>query len=85
MSIQIVVDSTADMQPQVAANVGIVPLSVRFGDREYLSGVSITPGQFYEMLVESDELPTTSQPAPYLFAEAFEKAVSEGFEVVCLT
>lgn len=85
MKVKIIVDSTADMRPEIAAKVGIVPLSVHFGDREYVSGVNITPQKFYEMLVESDELPTTSQPAPYLFEEAFEKAVSEGFEVVCLT
>ena len=85
MGIKIIVDSTADMRPEVAAKVGIVPLSVHFGDREYVSGVNITPQKFYEMLVESDTLPTTSQPAPYLFEEAFEKAVSEGHEVVCLT
>ncbi len=85
MKVKIIVDSTADMRPEIAARVGIVPLSVHFGDREYVSGVNITPQKFYEMLVESDELPTTSQPAPYLFEEAFEKAVSEGFDVVCLT
>jgi len=85
MRVKIIVDSTADLRPEVAAKVGIVPLSVHFGDRDYVSGVDITPQQFYEMLVESDELPTTSQPAPYLFEEAFEKAVSEGYEVVCLT
>ena len=85
MGIKIIVDSTADMRPEVAAKVGIVPLSVHFGDREYVSGVNINPQKFYEMLVESDTLPTTSQPAPYLFEEAFEKAVSEGHEVVCLT
>ena len=85
MNIKIIVDSTADMRPEVAAKVGIVPLSVYFGDREFVSGVDINPKQFYEMLVESDTLPTTSQPAPYLFEEAFEKAVSEGCEVVCLT
>jgi len=85
MSVKIIVDSTADMQPEVAAKVGIVPLSVHFGDRDYISGVNITPQQFYEMLVESDTLPTTSQPAPFLFEEAFEKAVSQGHEVVCLT
>ena len=85
MNIKIVVDSTADLQPETAARVGIVPLSVHFGDREYVSGVNINPKQFYEMLVESDTLPTTSQPAPYLFEEAFEKAVSEGCEVICLT
>ena len=85
MNVKIIVDSTADMRPEVAAKVGIVPLSVHFGDREFASGVDINPKLFYEMLVESDTLPTTSQPAPYLFEEAFEKAVSEGYEVVCLT
>ena len=85
MSIQIVVDSTADMRPEVAAKVSIVPLSVQFGEKTYVSGVDITPSQFYEMLSESDVLPTTSQPAPFLFEEAFEKAVSEGHEVICLT
>ena len=85
MGIQIVVDSTADMRPEVAAKVAIVPLSVQFGEKTYVSGVDITPSQFYEMLSESDVLPTTSQPAPFMFEEAFEKAVSEGHEVICLT
>lgn len=85
MRVKIIVDSTADMRPEIAAKVGIVPLSVHFGDKDYISGVTITPQQFYEMLVESDTLPTTSQPAPYLFEEAYEKAVSEGYEVICLT
>ena len=85
MRVKIIADSTADMRPEIAAQVGIVPLSVHFGDREYISGVDINPKLFYEMLVESDTLPTTSQPSPYLFQEAFEKAVDEGYEVVCLT
>ena len=85
MGIQIVVDSTADMRPEVAAKVAIVPLSVQFGEKTYVSGVDITSLQVYEMLAQSDVLPTTSQPAPFLFEEAFEKAVSEGHEVICLT
>ena len=85
MSVKIIVDSTADMRPEVAEKVGIVPLTVHFGDKEYISGVNIHPEKFYEMLVESDELPTTSQPTPVAFEEAFEKAVEAGHEVVCLT
>ena len=85
MKVKIVVDSTADLRPELAEKASIVPLSVHFGERTYISGVDITPRQFYEMLVESDELPTTSQPSPFLFEEAFEKAVAEGCEVVCLT
>ena len=85
MSVKIIVDSTADMRPEVAEKVGIVPLTVHFRDQEYISGVNINPKKFYEMLVESDELPTTSQPTPVAFEEAFGKAVEAGYEVVCLT
>ena len=85
MSIKIIVDSTADMTPDVAAQVGIVPLTVHFGDREYTAGVDIDNQKFYEMLVESDELPTTSQPTPFAFAQEFRKAVDAGHEVICLT
>ena len=85
MSVKIIVDSTADITPEVAARVGIVRLTVHFGDREYVSGVDIDARKFYEMLVESDVLPTTSQATPFAFSEAFEKAVEEGCDVVCLT
>lgn len=85
MKVKIIVDSTADLRPELAEKASIVPLSVHFGERTYVSGVDITPKQFYEMLVESDVLPTTSQPSPFLFEEAFEKAVAEGYDVVCLT
>ncbi len=43
MPVKIIVDSTADMRPEVAEKVGIVPLTVHFGDKEYISGVNITP------------------------------------------
>ena len=85
MSVKIIVDSTADLLPEIAAQVKIVPLTIRFGDREYVDGVTIDSRKFYEMLVESDELPTTSQANPGAFAEAFEEAVEAGHEVVCVT
>ena len=85
MPVRIIVDSTADLVPQVAEKVAVVPLTIRFGDQEFVDGVTIDSRKFYEMLVESDELPTTSQANPGLFAEAFEKAVEEGFDVVCIT
>ena len=83
--VKIIVDSTADMTPEVAQRVGIVPLTVHFGETEYIAGVDIDGQKFYEMLVESNVLPTTSQPTPYAFEEAFREAVEAGYEVVCLT
>lgn len=85
MSVKIIVDSTADMTPEVQARVGIVPLTVHFGEQEYVSGVDMDSRKFYEMLVESDVLPTTSQPTPAAFGDAFEEAVQAGCEVVCIT
>ncbi|MBP3683435.1 MAG: DegV family protein [Oscillospiraceae bacterium] len=85
MSVKIIVDSTADMTPAVAARVGIVPLTVHFGGKEYTAGVDIDNQKFYEMLVENDTLPTTSQPTPFAFSQEFQKAVDAGYEVICLT
>ena len=85
MKVKIIVDSTADMTPEVSSRVKIVPLTVHFGEKEYVSGVDIDSRKFYEMLVESDELPTTSQATPFAFGEAFDEAVNEGYDVVCLT
>ena len=85
MPVKIIVESTADLRPQIADRVKIVRLTIRFGDQEYIDGVTIDSHKFYEMLVESDELPTTSQATPFAFEEAFREAVEAGFDVVCIT
>ena len=85
MGVKIIVDSTADLTPWVRQRVDVVPLTIHFGQKEYVDGVTIDSHTFYEMLVESDVLPTTSQATPFAFEEAFRKAVEDGFEVVCIT
>ena len=86
MSVKIIVDSTADLSRQAKEKMSaIVPLSVLFGEAEYKDGVTITPQKFYEMLATSQELPTTSQPTPAVFEEAYEEATADGSEVVVIT
>lgn len=85
MGVKIIVDSTADLTPEMAARVKTVPLTIHFGEKEYVSGVDIDAKTFYEKLVESDVLPTTSQPTPFVFTEAFQEAVDRGDSVVCIT
>ena len=85
MGIQIVIDSTTDLPAQAAEQVKIVPLTIHFGEQQYVSGVDIDARSFYEKLVESDVLPTTSQPTPAAFADVFQAAVAAGDEVVCIT
>lgn len=86
MSVKIIVDSTVDLTPEQRAQMSaVVPLSVRFGDDEYKDGVTITAQKFYEMLIASEELPTTSQPTPAAFEEAYAEATADGSEVVVIT
>ena len=85
MSVKIVVDSTVDLAPALKAQVKTVSLSVFFGETEYKDGVNITPEQFYEMLVASQQLPTTSQPTPAAFEDVYRELVEAGHEVVVIT
>ena len=85
MAVKIIVDSTADMTPAVAQRVQVIPLTVHFGDQEFLDRVELSCAKFYEMLVESDSLPTTSQATPDAFMTELEKAKEAGESAVVIT
>lgn len=87
MALRILVDSTFDFTEEQLSQLGVetVRLRVHFGGDEYIDGVSITPRLFYERLVESDTLPTTSQATPADFAEHFERMTANGDGVLALT
>lgn len=85
MSVKIIVDSTADLSAEVKKQVEIVPLTVHFGDEEFLDGVTMDYIQFYEKLSSCKNLPTTSQPNPARFEETFEKVTANGDEAVVIT
>lgn len=85
MCVRIIVDSSTNVSEKYREKIQFVPLTVRFGDKEYLDGVEISKHQFYEMLVESDVLPTTSQATPAAFAEYLESVASAGDSAVVIT
>ena len=85
MKTRIIVDSTADLVPEIKERVYTGPLTVHFGQEEYIDGVTIDNKTFYEKLVESDVLPTTSQAAPNDFIKEFEKAKQAGEAAVVIT
>lgn len=82
---RIIVDSTADLVPEIKERVYTVPLTVHFGQEEYIDGVTIDHKTFYEKLVESDVLPTTSQATPNDFIGVFETARQAGEAAVVIT
>ena len=85
MSLKIVLDSTSDLVPELLGKFEIVPLTVNFGEEEFIDGVTITREEFYAKLIESDVIPTTSQATPEAFERVFKKLVENGDEVLCIT
>ena len=82
--IRFITDSASDMN-HPREDVTILPLHIRFGDDEYADGVTISHREFYEKLIESDTLPTTSLISPATFEEAYAEAVDAGETVIVIT
>lgn len=83
--VNIIVDSTADITEDVKERLTVVPLTLHFGDEEYIEGVTIQKKEFYQKLIESDVLPKTSQASPADFEDVFEKIVAAGESAVVIT
>lgn len=85
--VKLVVDSACDLEKAEADARGItlMPLLIRFGEDEYEDGVTLSHREFFEKLIETSELPKTSQINEYRFEEAFEYLTADGSEVVCIT
>ncbi len=85
MKTRIIVDSTSDLMPEVREQVHVVPLTLRFGEEEFIDGVTIDHKTFYEKLVETDVFPSTSQAVPSAFEVEYDKARKAGESAVVIT
>ncbi len=85
MAVRIIVDSTADMTEDIKKRLTVIPLTISFGKEEFIDGVTINHRTFYEKLIESDVLPTTSQASPDAFSQRFEEVVQAGDDAVVIT
>lgn len=85
-SVAIVTDSTADLPPGLAASrsITVVPLTLNLDGQSLLDGVDIRPDEFYRRLRTASTHPTTSQPSPGRFAEAFGSLLQDHRAVVSI-
>ena len=79
MTVKIVTDSTSDITASLANELGItvVPHTVFFGHESFLDRVDITTDEFYCRLTQGNIYPTTTQPAPGVFAEVYERLLKD--------
>lgn len=87
MAIKLVVDSASDYVEEEARGLGIelVPMEVRFEEECFLDGFNLSHKEFFEKLIESSDLPKTSQINEYVFEECFDRLTRGGDEVIAIT
>ena len=87
MAVKIVTDSLSDITSDLAQELGVtvIPLTVFFGKEAFLDRVTITTDEFYDKLIHGVIWPTTTQPAPSAFVEAYNKLAEETNEILAIT
>ena len=65
MAVRVVTDSACDLLPEMCDQLGIevVPLTIRFGDREYVDRKELTADEFWRQLASASVLPETAAPS----------------------
>ena len=85
--VAIVTDTTACIPPEQVSryNIEIIPVQLNFEDRSYRDGIDITPNEFYAMLREAKNMPTTSSSSPAPYLEAYRNASQKAKSILCFT
>ncbi len=87
MDIKIIIDTGADMPPELIKkyNFTVLPFMSVFGEKSYKTGVEITNEEFYNLLDASEKIPTTSQTPPGDMLDCFIKETNEHDAVIYFT
>ena len=88
MAVKFIIDSASDVLPSECTKLGAihVPMTVRFGDKEFADAVDLSHKKFYKMLTSGkEEHPTTSQVTPAAWAEAMEEALKDADTALVIT
>lgn len=84
----VVTDSSCDLEQDDIEpfNIDIVPLTIRFGSKEFTDRQDLSVEDFYLRMANAEDLPQTACPSPGAFEQAFRNARDAGADaVVCLT
>jgi len=84
MKIAVVTDSTCYLPQETVDkyNITVVPIEVVFNTKTYREDIDITTSEFYKLLNESPELPSTAQPSIGEMMDLYDKLAKEGYDTV---
>ena len=86
MTVKVVTDSTADLPPRLAKELGItvVPVYLRFGNEVYRDRVDISEDEFYQRLLCDPTHPSTTQPSPQDFVDVYKDLAQEADGIISI-
>jgi DegV family protein with EDD domain len=86
MKVSVVTDSTSDLPPEVARDLGItvVPAHIQFGEQVFLDGVELTTDEFYRRLQSSPTLPKTSPASISTFNSIYLRIAEEADSIISI-
>jgi fatty acid kinase fatty acid binding subunit len=82
-AVAVVTDSTSDLR--TGDGIDVVPLFVNFGDTRFRDQIDLSRDEFYRKLASLKVLPTTAQPTPAMFEDAYRPHAEAGRPIVCIT
>jgi DegV family protein with EDD domain len=85
--IAVLTDSVTCLPPKLAEehNIHVIPIHINFGGKSYRDGVDIAPAQFYKVLRQTVDLPTTSSPSVGEYQTFYRELGREAEAIVCIT
>jgi DegV family protein with EDD domain len=86
MKVSVVTDSTSDLPPEVARELGItvVPAQIQFGEQVFLDGVELTTDEFYRRLQSSSTLPKTSPASISTFNSIYRRIAEQADSIISI-
>lgn len=84
MKLAIVTDSTCDWSEEeyISRNVTMIPLKIVVGEESFLDQKEISSEEFYDRMIASEKVPSSSQPSPGYFTEFFTSLVEQGYDAI---
>ena len=85
MNIRIITDSASDITQGRHSLLSVLPMTITFGEEQFLDGVNLSREEFYLKLVETDAMPSTSQISPYSFEQLYKRVREAGEQALVIT
>jgi DegV family protein with EDD domain len=83
---QVVTDLGSDHAPEQieGLNIHFAPLRINLDGHNYVSGVDLSPKEFYKLLEETESFPITSQPSAGDFAQIYRELARTDPEILSI-